>query len=321
VQRSADAVRVNAGLYDSTSGVQIWAEHYDRPFGDVLAIQDAITEAIIRAMYPQLQGFDQKRALRRDPLDLTAWDLAQRASWHFSRFTPEDNAQAIEYGRQAIARDPSFAVAAADLAEAHYVNVSAGWTDDPKQSIAQLVQSAERAVAIDGQSARSQHALGHAYALTGNREGMVQAFKTSIELDPNSNLGQICAGEGLAMAGESDSAIEILNQNVKLSPNDPLGAYTYHALAIAYFAKANYDEATQWARRALTYNPKSAFFLRTLAASLALAGHADEARDVLARATELDPKLSLAGGGRLMLASTPEMAERYMSGLRAAGLE
>jgi TolB-like protein len=321
VRRSAEAVRIDVGLYDATSGVQIWNEHYDRPFGDVLTVQDAISEAIVGAMYPELQGFDVKRALRRDPKDLTAWDLAQRGEWHFVRFTAPDNALAIKYFGQAIARDPGFATAEAALTEALYTDISSGWTDTPEHSIAQLVQSAERAVLVDNRNGSSQHALGHAYALTGNRAGMIQAFKTSLELDPNSSLGQVCAGEGLAMAGESDAAIEVLNRALQLSPRDPGVSWTYHAMALAYFAKENYPESVNWAQRAVSDSPQVTFFHRTLATSLAHAGRVDEARAALARATDLEPAFTLGGGRRIMLAGNPEMADRYMSGLRMAGLK
>jgi len=321
VRRSADTVRVNASLYDSTSGVQIWNDHYDHPFDDVLAVQDSISQAIVGAMYPQLQGFDEKRALQRNTKDLTAWDLAQRGRWYLTRFTAVDNALAIDYYGQAIARDPNFATAEAALAEAHWLNISGGWTHTPEYSIAQVVQAAERAVLLDNQNGSSHHALGHAYALTGNREGMIQAFRTSLELDPSSNLGQICAGEAFAIAGEFDAAIESLNRSLRLSPKDPDVAWTYHAMAIAYFAKENYDESVRWGRRAVLYNPKVAFFHRTLAAALAHAGRVDEARTVLARATELDPYFMLGGSGRVMLTSNPQMADRYVSGLRMAGLK
>jgi tetratricopeptide (TPR) repeat protein len=308
-------------LYDSTSGVQIWNEQYDRPFGDVLAVQDAISKAVVGAMYPELQGFDVKRALRRNPKDLTAWDLAQRGEWHFTRFTAADNALAIEYFGQAVARDPGFATAEAALAEAYYTNIASGWTDASKDSIAQLVQSAERAVLVDNRNGSSQHALGHAYALTGNREGMIQAFKTSLELDPNSSLGQVCAGEGFAMAGEADAAIEVLNKALRLSPRDPGVSWTYHALALAYFAKENYPDSVNWAQRAVSDSPQVAFFQRTLATSLAHVGRVDEAHAALARATDLEPAFTLGGGRRIMLAGNPQLAERYMSGLRMAGLK
>ncbi len=320
-RRSADSVRVNASLYDSTSGVQIWNERYDRPFGDVLAVQDEISEAIVGAMYPQLRGFDEKRALQRNTKDLTAWDLVQRGTWYWHRFTAADNATAIEYYGQAIARDPNFAPAESMLAEAHYFNISFGWTRTPEYSIAQVVQAAERAVLLDNQSGANQHALGHAYALTGNREGMIQAFKTSLELDPSSSLGQICAGEGFAMAGESDAAIESLNRALRLSPKDPDVDFTYHAMALAYFAKENYDESVGWARRAVSHNPRMAFWHRTLATGLAHAGRVDEARAELARATERDPDFTLGGGRLIMLAGNPQMVDRYISGLRTAGLQ
>jgi len=123
------------------------------------------------------------------------------------------------------------------------------------------------------------------------------------------------------MAGESDAAIKVLNRALRLSPQDPAVSWTNHAMALAYFAKENYTESVSWAQRAVSFNPQVAFFHRTLATSLAHAGRVDEAHAELARATELEPDFTLGGGRRIMLAGNPQMADRYMSGLRIAGLQ
>ena len=123
------------------------------------------------------------------------------------------------------------------------------------------------------------------------------------------------------MAGESDAAIKVLNRALRLSPRDPGVSWTYHAMALAYFAKENYSESVNWAQRAVSYSPQVAFFHRTLATSLAHAGRVDEAHAALARATDLEPDFTLGGGRRIMLAGNPQMADRYMSGLRIAGLK
>ena len=122
------------------------------------------------------------------------------------------------------------------------------------------------------------------------------------------------------MAGESEAAIRHLELALRLSPRDPGVHWTYHGLALAHFASGNYGEAVTWARRAVSHHPEFTFGLRTLATSLAQAGQTDEARKVLARAMAQDPDFTLAGGRRVLLTALPAFAERYMDGLRKAGL-
>jgi len=317
VRRVNKKIRINVALYDASSGEHIWNARYDPPFDDVLTIQDEISGAVVGQMYPQLDLFDQQRAIRRNPEDMTAWDLTQRAWWHFVRATPADNLRSQESFREASERDPANAIAAAGLALTHYQSVSSGWSSTPEDSIRQLVNDAERSVVLDNLDPMSHHALGHAYALTGNREGMIKAFSTSLELNPNSALVAICAGEGFAMAGESAAAIDSLEVALRLSPRDPGVYWVYHALALAHFAAERYDEAIKWSRDALSYNPEFAFAHRTLAASLAYDAQPDAARAALMRATELDPNNTLAGGQRALL-TDPAFAERYLQGLRMA---
>jgi TolB-like protein/Flp pilus assembly protein TadD len=319
-QRSAETIRVNVRLYDAESSMQIWSDRYDRSLEHVLDVQDEIGSAVVSQMYPQLDDFDRHRALRRAPSDMTAWDHAQKGWWHFVKGSPGDNRASQQAHAQALQHDPSYANAAAGLAMAHYQSIGFGWTENPEDSIQQLVEAAERAVVLDSHDPLSQHALGHAYALTGNREGMIEAFTTSLELNPSSALVQICTGEGLAMAGESEAAIVHLEKAIRLSPKDPGMHWIYHGLALAYFGDENYDEAVTWARLAVSHHPEFAFGLRTLATSLAQAGRTEEAHKVLLRARALEPDFTLAGGRRVLLTALPTFAERYMDGLRKAGL-
>ena len=321
IRRGDETLRINIQLYDAVSGQQIWSERYDRSTDDVLSVQDEIGSSIVAEMYPQLDQFDQRRAMSRHPDDMTAWDLTQKGWWHFARESRIDNGLALAAYQQAVERDPRYATAAAGLALAHYQSVSGGWAEAPEQSIERLVESAERSVVLDHLDPISQHALGHAYALNGNRQGMIQAFNTSLELNPSNALVAICAGEGFAMAGESQAAIQALESAMSLSPRDPFAFWTYHALAMAHFAEGRNEEAIVWARRSLAHNPEFAFGYRTLATVLANDGQLDAAREALARATEIEPEFTYASGRRVMRTGSPEFAERYMGGLRLAGFE
>ena len=72
VRKAGDRVRITAQLNDATTGSHIWAEHYDRDLGDVFAVQDEITEAIVGAIEPQLYAAENFRAQRKAPDSMSA---------------------------------------------------------------------------------------------------------------------------------------------------------------------------------------------------------------------------------------------------------
>ena len=149
---------------------------------------------------------------------------------------------------------------------------------------------------------------------------MIEAFERSVALNPSSTLVLKCAGEGLAMADESEAAIEKLERAMRLSPSDPAAYWTYHGFALAHFSERRYEEAVEWAGRAVLQNPEFTFALRALAAGLAHLGRIEEARQGMERVTALDAEFTLSGGRRVMLTGRPELAERYLEGLRVAGM-
>ena len=75
VRRGGERVRVNAQLIDAETGNHVWAERYDRDLADVFAVQDEITLAVTRAIGPAVDDAEQRRALRKMPSNLSAWEI------------------------------------------------------------------------------------------------------------------------------------------------------------------------------------------------------------------------------------------------------
>ena len=84
VRRGGDRVRVTAQLIDAETGNHIWADRYDRDLTDVFAVQDEITLAVVQAIGPAVAEAEQRRALRKPPESLSAWEAYQRALSHWS---------------------------------------------------------------------------------------------------------------------------------------------------------------------------------------------------------------------------------------------
>ena len=116
VRRGGERVRVNAQLIDAETGNHIWADRYDRDLIDVFAVQDEITLAVIRAIGPAVSDAEQRRALRKLPANLSAWESYQRGMWYLSRSRPEDVPRAREFLNRALELDPTLAAAHTALA-------------------------------------------------------------------------------------------------------------------------------------------------------------------------------------------------------------
>jgi adenylate cyclase len=109
VRRAGNRLRVTAQLIDAASGVHVWAERYDRDVSDVFAVQDEIATRVAGVIEPALADAEQRRALRKLPERLDAWEAYQRGLWHFYKYAPEENKTALTFLRKAIALDPNFA--------------------------------------------------------------------------------------------------------------------------------------------------------------------------------------------------------------------
>jgi adenylate cyclase len=321
VRKAGDRVRINVQLIDATTGHHVWAERYDRELRDLFALQDEITEALAGWLAPELMRAEQERAAHREPRSLDAWDCTQRGFWHSWKLNREDNAKARGFFEKAAELDPQLVMAFYGLAVTHYLDIFYQWTDSWEQSVGEMVREAERGAALDEKDAFGQLALGCAYSVTGPQEKMIAALELAIELNPSLAFAYGVLGNLLAIVRRPGEAIAALEKAMRLSPRDPFLFAFLSGVALAHFAAGRYEEAVDWARRSLRRRTDWIDPHHVLAASYAHMGHLEEARTAWKEALRLQPGFSL-DTFKLMLASAdPDFTERYLAGLRKAGLE
>ncbi len=122
VQRAAGRVRVNVQLIDARNDAHIWAEHYDREFADIFAIQSEIAERIADQLRAKLSPAEKAAIAERPTADLVAYAYYTKAkemniyeNWEGAE---KPAAQRVELLEKAIQRDPNFALAYCELAKA-----------------------------------------------------------------------------------------------------------------------------------------------------------------------------------------------------------
>ena len=146
------------------------------------------------------------------------------------------------------------------------------------------------------------------------------ALDRALALNPNAAHAWMARGYFHALRNQPEAAIEAIERARRLSPFDP---YTFHfvfVIAAAHLYARRFEQAIEWADRALHDQPRMVAAMRVKVAAHAHLGRLDAARAELNRLLAFDPKLTIAGFREYLHFAAPEVRELYVTGLRLAGL-
>ena len=321
VRKAGNRVRLTAQLIDATTGHHVWADRYDRAFEDIFVVQDEITHSIIGAIAPGIVAAEIQRTQGKDAAELGQWERMVRAHWHARRFTREDCLETIRLLGEVLQRDPNNAMALADLAYNWHMGGFFGWTEEPiPVAMERMGEAARRAVACDDRDATAQTSLALYELFSNQHDDAIKRLKRAIELDPNSNFARGNLGVAFNFGGEPDLALAALDEAKRLSPRDYLMVIWHTASAWSHLSAARFAEAMDCAKQAIDFNPNFPDAHGTLAAAAAHLGRMTDAKAGLDGYVRLLPGLTLNDPRLTRPFRRPEDRERFLSGLRKAGL-
>ena len=256
VQRASNRVRVSTQLIDAKTDTHLWAESYDRPLDDVFAIQSDIAKAIAGQLQAKLSR-SQSNALAVAPTrDTEAYDLFLKGEYEERQAESTENRdffnRAEIFYRQALARDPNFALAYARLA---YSRLNRHWFSNrlnPAQ-LEEVKASIERALAIAPDSPEAYLALGVFY-YWGHRDydSALRALDRAIELQPSNFDSRTFRAAIYRRRGEWRRSLTEFERAEELNPRDSTGATE---LGNSYLALRRWSEAEGALTRALALDP------------------------------------------------------------------
>ena len=242
VRKAGNRMRISVQLVKVADGYQLWSETYDRTLEDIFAVQDDIAQSVVKELRTTLLGeeADAKAgnvvtaavaaAVKGRSTDPEAHRLFLKARHLIERSTREDTTKGIGYLKEALALEPEFALAWAELGRAHSEEANWGW-----------------APAAEG-FARAREAVAHA-----------------LVLEPDLPEGH--AGMGwIQMVLERDwrGAEASYRRALELAPGN---AFSLHQMSNLAGNMGRFDEAIGFARRAVAQDPLSAsahFFFGTI---------------------------------------------------------
>jgi adenylate cyclase len=320
VRRAGNRVRISVQLIEVATGRHVWAERYDRNLEDIFALQDEMTETIVRAIEPELGSAERERAMRRAPGSLDAWGLLQRGLWHHYRFSKQDSAEAQRLFQQSIKIDPNFALAHAALAHACYWDALFGFTPDVGTKLAEGLEHARRAVSLDDKEPFAHFALGRIQTLSGELDVAIAELEQAIELNSNFAHAYLGLGFALILAGRPAEALDQIIAAIRLNPHDPSIWTFLNNRALALFFLDRSKEAVEWIRRSAQSAPTILWSHVTEAVILADLGREQEAAAALVRARPLMPDFSADFIRSVFPLRNPTHHRRFMEALAKAGM-
>jgi adenylate cyclase len=322
IRRSARTVRVSLRLHDVESGATLWTDTTETPPGELFDLQDRIVHNIIAGIAPHVRAAELRSALRRRPDNFTAYDYTLRALAFINSLEKSTFLKARECLNRAMAEDESFAMPVAWAARWHSLSIGQGWSANPVEDARHAATLAAKAIELDRHNALALATYGHARSfLFHDYDSALVYFDRALAAGPNSSLAWILSSGTLSYVGRGEEAVRHAQHAIWLSPFDQSIFYYYMFLGLAYYSSGAYEEAAKWGHLSLQENPRYTANLRILAASLSALGRMDEAREIAAKLTSLQPEFSLAAYERtLQPFRDTETKARYMDHLRITGL-
>jgi TolB-like protein len=322
VRKAANRVRITGQLIDTATGAHIWADRFDGALDDIFDLQDQVASSVAGAIEPKLRQSEIERASRKPVANLTAYDLYLRALAQSYRYTEEGLSEAVALARQALAIDPSYVPAAAMISVCRWMQRVQGWGALSADDVGEACRLARQALEAERDDAETiWQAAMTLFRLAGETAMAAAALDRVLALNPNAAHAWMARGNIHASRNRPEMAIEAIKRARRLSPFDQYSFFYAFTIAIAHLGARRFEQAAEWAARALHDQPRLASAMRLKVAALALLGNLDEARAELSRLLAIDPKVTIAGY-RTYAAHflAPEVLELQVIGLRLAGL-
>jgi len=321
VRKAGNRVRITGQLIDTATGAHIWADRFDGALDDIFELQDQVASSVAGAIEPKLRQSEIERASGKPTANLTAYDLYLRALAQSYRYTEKGFAEAVVLARQALAIDPSYPPAAALIGFCRGLQRLQGWGALSDEDIGEACRLARQALEAERNDANTIGLAAYPlFVLAGEAAMAAAAVDRALALNPNAALAWTAKGFIHAARNQPEAAIEAIERTRRLSPFDPYTFFYASNIALAHLTARRFEQAIEWADRALHEQPRLVSAMRLKAVVLAHLGHLDEARAELARVLAIDPKLTIAGYREYAHFAAPEVLELYVTGLRLAGL-
>lgn len=283
LQCASGRLRLRAALAETASGVELWAQNFDRPLRGIFDLQAELTETVAGSIQAEIQRIEQQRALHLPPEALDSWAAYHRGVWHMYRFAPVHLDHAERLFLRALEQAPSIPGPLAGLSFVHWQRAFLGATADRAAEVAQARRFADACLESDPADPRGYWALGRVLVLEEDVEGSVIELRRAVSFNPSSIMSLYSLARSLHFTGDLEESKRIIGVARSLSPFDPLTFAITAVQALNYSMLGTHEEAIPLIELSIR-QPNAHYQIKAVAAFCHLqAGQEDKARLYLRR--------------------------------------
>jgi len=317
--KNKDQMRVTVQLTDSSNGVQLWAQRFDRKLDDLFAVQDEIINGIIKELVVKVGDTEQNIKSHNYTSNREAHDYFIRGNALYTSISKEGNTLARDMFLKAIELDPGFASAYGAIALTYVDDYRRKWGDVPVRAVDQAFEYANKAIAIDKNAAVAYVVLAYCQ-LYGRKEPekAIASAEHAIKLYPNYADAYAIIGSAYSYVGRSVDAIRVNHLAMRLNPTSSV--IYYANLGRDYYFLNQQDKAIDSLKDAIFRNENYLNAHLYLAATYANLNRLDDASWEVEKVKLLDPSFSLNYWASTQPHRIKARLERMVADMRKAGM-
>ena len=184
IRKYGDKVRITSQLINAQTDEPIWVNDYDRTLTDILEIQSEIAHKIVEELQLNISFDEQQRIAKVSTQNIDAYKLFLQGRQEADKRNPKSIKRSIELYESAIALDPKYAEAYAEIANSTFLQTYYGGAD-PTQAAEKAESYLNQAEELNNGVARVYTVKGLLYNHTKRFEKAEEAFRKAIALAPN----------------------------------------------------------------------------------------------------------------------------------------
>ena len=253
VRREGGEARVSAQLIRVSDQTHLWAQNYDRELEDMLDVQNDLGRSIAEQVSANLTPQQKVELSKKHSVKPEAYDLYLKGRFYWNQRTPDAIKESIRYFQEATAKDPSFALAYAGLADAYNISNILG-VYSPRESFPQAREAATRAIQLDPALAEAHAALGMEKShYEFDFPGAEREFLKALEVNPNSPYAHLFYSNCFLMPmGRKAQAIA---ENKRAIEIDPLSLPINNFMGMTYMLAGDNENAYRQFRHTIAMDP------------------------------------------------------------------
>ena len=299
IRRAGDDMRINAQLIDAQSGGHVWAERFDGAWGEVFTLQDKVVASVADALKLRLVTGQRMANIAGGTTNPAAYDAYLKGLELEYRDTPWDTAKAVTQYEQAIALDPNFGTAIAQLAWV-YNNANGR-----RESGLHLSQEEINARLYKYLEAAAKNPSPNYYQIRADLlisrerkyDEAIEGLEKAIALDPSDPVSYAAMSQALTLSGRAADGLAYLEAAMRVDPT--WTGWRRYLAGLAYFGTGRFADAAESLEKIDPSSSETWTKINGLEILIAAYGHLGSKNKIATARERLQPLLNRINSDRL----------------------